>query len=83
MKRRNALAAIPALALGSAAWAQQRPALDGPLRIVVGYAPGGSTDRVARIVGERLQQQTFRRLIWYDRCTAVTTSEQCFTRVES
>ncbi|MBN9426664.1 MAG: ABC transporter substrate-binding protein, partial [Burkholderiales bacterium] len=55
MKRRNALAAIPALALGSAAWAQQRPALDGPLRIVVGYAPGGSTDRVARIVGERLQ----------------------------
>jgi tripartite-type tricarboxylate transporter receptor subunit TctC len=29
--------------------------LDGPLHIVVGYAPGGSTDRVARIVGDKLQ----------------------------
>jgi tripartite-type tricarboxylate transporter receptor subunit TctC len=28
---------------------------DGPLRIVVGYAPGGATDRVARIVGDKLQ----------------------------
>ncbi len=34
--------------------AQPAPALDGPLRIVVGYAPGGATDRVARIVGDRL-----------------------------
>ncbi|WP_208509034.1 Bug family tripartite tricarboxylate transporter substrate binding protein [Variovorax paradoxus] len=29
-------------------------ALDGPLHIVVGYAPGGATDRVARIVGDKL-----------------------------
>jgi len=28
--------------------------LDSPLHIVVGYAPGGATDRVARIVGEKL-----------------------------
>ncbi|MDR6537841.1 Bug family tripartite tricarboxylate transporter substrate binding protein [Variovorax soli] len=28
---------------------------EGPLRIVVGYAPGGATDRVARIVGDKLQ----------------------------
>ncbi len=34
--------------------AQPAPALDGPLRIVVGYAPGGATDRVARIVGDKL-----------------------------
>ena len=27
---------------------------DTPLRIVVGYAPGGATDRVARIVGDKL-----------------------------
>ncbi|HUR89551.1 MAG TPA: Bug family tripartite tricarboxylate transporter substrate binding protein [Ramlibacter sp.] len=30
-------------------------ALDGALHIIVGYAPGGSTDRVARIVGDKLQ----------------------------
>ncbi|MBT2322626.1 Bug family tripartite tricarboxylate transporter substrate binding protein [Variovorax paradoxus] len=39
-------------ALASGATAQP---LDGPLRIVVGYAPGGATDRVARIVGDKLQ----------------------------
>ena len=37
-----------------AAHAQAQPQLDTPLRIVVGYAPGGATDRVARIVGDKL-----------------------------
>lgn len=51
MNRRNAgLAALLALA-GAGAEAQ---APEGPLRILVGYAPGGGTDRVARIVGEKL-----------------------------
>lgn len=40
--------------LAATAQAQPAPALDGPLRIVVGYAPGGATDRVARIVGDKL-----------------------------
>jgi tripartite-type tricarboxylate transporter receptor subunit TctC len=60
-RRRIALAALAAMA-GLAvvalpnAHAQQRPQppLDSPLHIVVGYAPGGATDRVARIVGDKL-----------------------------
>lgn len=36
----------------SAALAQ---AQEAPLRIIVGYAPGGSSDRVARIVADKLQ----------------------------
>lgn len=41
-------------ALPTMAQAQPAPQLDGPLRILVGYAPGGATDRVARIVGDKL-----------------------------
>jgi tripartite-type tricarboxylate transporter receptor subunit TctC len=48
MKKRL-LAALLAVA-ACAAHAQ-----DNTLRIVTGYAPGGATDRVARIVGEKLQ----------------------------
>jgi tripartite-type tricarboxylate transporter receptor subunit TctC len=52
MKRRTAAGAAMLALLAPAARAQ---APEGPLRIVVGYSPGGSTDRVARIVGEKLQ----------------------------
>lgn len=51
MKRRTAAAALLAVAAGTV---RAQPAA-APLRIVVGYAPGGSTDRVARIVGDKLQ----------------------------
>lgn len=44
-----------ALLLAAAALGAQAQPLDGLLRIVVGYAPGGSSDRVARIVGDKLQ----------------------------
>jgi tripartite-type tricarboxylate transporter receptor subunit TctC len=44
-----------ALAFAALACAAQAQALDAPLRVVVGYAPGGSSDRVARIVAEKLQ----------------------------
>ena len=50
MKRIAFFAAVLAFAAGALA-----QGLDGTLHIVVGYAPGGSTDRVARIVGEKLQ----------------------------
>ncbi|MDR0225890.1 MAG: ABC transporter substrate-binding protein [Burkholderiaceae bacterium] len=52
-----------ALALSAASWwatgalAAPEPLFAGkqPLRIVVGYPPGGATDRVARIVADKLQ----------------------------
>ena len=47
-----AFAAAPTVALwGQAAQAQE------VLRIIVGYPPGGATDRVARIVGDKLQAE--------------------------
>ena len=56
MNRRAPLlaAALASLALLAPHTASAQP-IEGPLRIVVGYAPGGSSDRVARIVGEKLQ----------------------------
>ncbi|NDZ15302.1 ABC transporter substrate-binding protein [Variovorax sp. WS11] len=51
LRRLAGILTLSALA-ATAAFAQ---AQDGPLRIVVGYAPGGATDRVARIVGDKLQ----------------------------
>lgn len=52
MKRRHLLqGGLTAIAAGPL---HAQPA-DRTLRIVVGYAPGGSTDRVARIIGEKLQ----------------------------
>ena len=44
-----------AFLLAACAALAQAQSLDSPLRIVVGFAPGGSSDRVARIVAEKLQ----------------------------
>ncbi len=52
--RRHFALAFSALVACASSHAQLTPA-DGPLRIVVGYPPGGSTDRVARIVADKLQ----------------------------
>ncbi len=53
-RRLAGLMAIAGLATALAATGTAAQPLDGPLRIVVGYAPGGATDRVARIVGDKL-----------------------------
>ena len=46
---------IAAWAVGTPALAQQAPAYpDKPIRIVVGYPPGGSSDFSARVLGTRL-----------------------------
>jgi len=55
LKRRSALLAAVALAFGTSAWAQAEwPSK--PVRIVVPFAPGGTTDLTARIVAEQLGQ---------------------------
>lgn len=54
INRRAHMKALGLIAAGALAPAY---AQDTTLRIVVGYAPGGSSDRVARIVAEKLQSK--------------------------
>ena len=58
MRRRSTLlGAVLAGLIAFAPLAAPAQALEAPLRIVVGFAAGGSSDRVARIVGEKLQSK--------------------------
>jgi tripartite-type tricarboxylate transporter receptor subunit TctC len=50
----NTAGASVAMTAASASLAQQAE-LSNPIRIVVGYPPGGASDRAARLIGERLQ----------------------------
>lgn len=53
---RAAMGAVVVALLNTAVSVSAQP-LDGPLHIVVGYAPGGSTDRVARLVADKLKDK--------------------------
>ena len=54
MSRLHRFAAVLLLAAGTLAQAQTYPAK--PVRILVGFAPGGGTDIVARVIGQRLSE---------------------------
>ncbi|TCH97364.1 tripartite tricarboxylate transporter substrate binding protein [Roseococcus sp. SYP-B2431] len=54
MLRRSLLSLPPALALAASARAQQTYP-SRPIRVLIGFAPGGSTDVTARIMSGRLQ----------------------------
>lgn len=59
INRRQALAATAALGLGPGAFAQA----DAPLRLVVTFPPGGSTDIAARILQPELARRTGRSVV--------------------
>jgi tripartite-type tricarboxylate transporter receptor subunit TctC len=44
-----------ALALGAAPWVRAQLLPKGPVKILVGFPPGGGTDALARVVGAKLQ----------------------------
>jgi tripartite-type tricarboxylate transporter receptor subunit TctC len=52
MKRRTFTAAVAAAVAAPLVRAQNLPA--GPVRIIVGFSPGGGTDILARVIGQKL-----------------------------
>ncbi len=57
MKRRTLLAGAPALALAPALARAQAGYPDKQIRMVIPFAPGGTTDLLARAVGQHLQEK--------------------------
>ena len=56
MKLARTCVALLAIGLTASAMGQQ-PYPTKPIRLIVGFAPGGNTDTVARLVGQRLGER--------------------------
>jgi tripartite-type tricarboxylate transporter receptor subunit TctC len=70
MRRFLILAALM-FSFGSAAPAFAQPLpFEGPIRIISGYAPGGSSDTVARLVADKMQQSLKRPVLVENRTGA-------------
>ena len=67
----HALLAALAAALPGAAFAQAYPAK--PIRLIVGFAPGGGTDTVSRVLGQKLSEWWGQQVIVENRAGATGT----------
>ncbi len=57
LNRRQAVALAAAALVPASAFAQGQPRIDRPIKIVVPYPPGGTSDLLARTVGARLGER--------------------------